>query len=223
MLKAKPRPKRPDLPREQTPARIHQGRADRAGRKLDGRADEPVRPLRGATCTRASRTRNSCSATSPSRRTKSAFGSDRPITPTSTTRSPRSGPDTFSLLLRVQRVVQGARRGREIQGGLREVPRRLRVEVPARRRRSRPPRFVLVTPIAFEPTENPVGPCARMQSNLQAVRRRGEGRGREAEARRRRSVQLDRAAVQPGGGDTVHDQRLPFERAGRPVSRQAAR
>ena len=54
-----------------------------------------LRPLRDAAPPRGSRTRNSSSATSPGRRTRSASASGRPTTPSSTTRSTPSAPDTF--------------------------------------------------------------------------------------------------------------------------------
>ena len=74
------------------------------------------------------------------------------------------GAGHVPLLLRLQRVVRGAGRGRAVQGGLREVPRRVRARSTRATTPKSPPRFVLVSPIAFEPTGDPFLPDGKKEN-----------------------------------------------------------
>ena len=156
---------------EQAAARVRQGRADRPGRQLDRRADEPVRPLRDAAPHRGSRTRNWSSATSPAR---GRGGHPPAVRRLHEARRPalRLQPGHVPLLLRLQRVVRRAGRGR---ASSRRTTRSSSTSTPPSTRATTPkakPRFVLVSPIAFEPTGDPLLPDGtKREREPEAVRR----------------------------------------------------
>ena len=118
---------------EQAPPGIHPGRADRPRRQLDRRADEPVRPLRDAAPLPVPRQ----GAGRPQLRLAGRRGGPPPAAERlHPARRPagRLRARHLPLLLRLERVARGRGRGREVQGRLREVPRRLREDLPPRRR-----------------------------------------------------------------------------------------